>query len=69
MAPKTTMVREYDDRKAFEKDANKLARDGWSVVTQSERTQRSGCARLLMLGIFTPLFPPKPVLVVSYTRV
>lgn len=68
MAPKSTMVREYRDRKEFERDANKLARDGWVVVSQSERTQRSGCGRILALGLFTLLFKPKPLIVVTYSR-
>lgn len=68
MAPKTTMVREYKDRKAFEKDANKLAKQGWAVVSQSEQTQRSGCGRLLMLGVFAAIWKPKPHIAVTYNR-
>ena len=65
----TTMVKEYDDRKAFDKAAQKLARDGWLVVSVTERTQRSGCMRILMLGgIGALVFKPKPTLVVTYSR-
>lgn len=68
MAPKTTMVREYRDTGAMQKEANKLAKDGWQIVTQSEQTQRSGCARILLIGPFALLFHPKPRIVVTYRQ-
>lgn len=68
MAPRSTMVREYASRKEFEKDANKLAKDGWAVVTQSEQTQRSGCARFLLIGPLALIFHPKSHIAVTYNR-
>lgn len=60
-----TMIREYGSRDEFNDDARKLAKQGWRVTSQSERTQRSGCMRLLLIGL---IFPPKPHVVVSYER-
>lgn len=68
MATKSTMVREYRDTGAMQKEANKLAGEGWNIVTQSEQTQRSGCGRILMLGPFALLFHPKPRIVVTYRK-
>lgn len=65
----TTMVREYEDRKAFDKAAQKLSHDGWQVVSVTERTQRSGCMRIILTGgIGAIAFHPKPTLVVTYSR-
>ena len=63
--PIETKVKEYKDRAEFDKDAGKMSKDGWRVVSTTERTQRSGCVRILLLGF---LFPPKPHLVVTYQR-
>ena len=37
-----TMVREYGDRKAFERDAAKLSRGGWVVASAEEVAPQSG---------------------------
>lgn len=63
-----TMVREYKSTKDFSKDAEKLARDGWYVSSQTERKPRAGCLRILTLGLFALIFHPKPILVVTYQR-
>lgn len=63
-----TMVRTYPNPDAYQRDARKLAGKGWSVSNTMERKPRAGCARILTLGLFTMLFPPKPEIVVTYVR-
>lgn len=62
------VVREYRDRKAFEKDAQRLSRDGWTVQSSTERTQRSGCRRIVLLGPLALIFHPNAHIVVTYQR-
>ena len=47
-----------------EKDAQKLARQGYAVTSTTEKTPRSGCLRTLTFGVF---FQPKTRLIVTYT--
>lgn len=63
-----TMVRVYRGNAAYQKDATKLAKDGWNPTGMVERKPRAGCLRILTLGLFTLIFPPKPELVVTYRR-
>ena len=63
--PVQTKVKEYKNTADFNKDAAKMAKDGWRVASSAERTQRTGCIRFLLLGF---LFPPHPHVVVSYER-
>jgi len=59
-------TREYKDRKDFEKDANRRAKDGWAVVSTTEHRQKMGLFRLVALG---PIFGRrKPKLLVTYRR-
>ncbi len=68
MAPTNTMVKEYEDTREFNRDAQKLSGQGWQVVSQTERTQRPGCLRILLTGGLAVVRPPKPHIVVTYTR-
>lgn len=63
-----TRVKNYSSPGAFNRDAGKMARDGWSVVSTTERQPRAGCLRIVTLGLFTLIFPPKPEIVVTYSR-
>lgn len=63
-----TMVRVYKGSDDYQKEARKLARDGWEVVNTVERRPRAGCLRILLLWWLTLLRPPKPELVVTYRR-
>ena len=65
MSEKTILVRRYKTDPEYQKDANKLARDGYTVTSTTSEQPRSGCLRILTLGI---LFKPKPVLVVTYSQ-
>lgn len=62
-------VEEYKGVEEFNKAAAKMFKDGWEVQTQTERTQRPGCMRILLTGGFALVFPPKPTIVVTYRRV
>jgi len=63
MGSKTILVRRYKTDPEYQKDANKLAKQGYVVVNATSEQPRSGCLRILTLGI---LFKPKPQLVVTY---
>jgi hypothetical protein len=62
------MVRVYSSNSAYQKDAAKLAKQGWTPITVTERRPRAGCARIILLWWLTLLRPPKPELVVTYQR-
>lgn len=68
MAKSQTMVRVYGGNGDYQKDAKRLAKDGWNPVNVVERRPRAGCARILLLWWLTLLRPPKPELVVTYQR-
>lgn len=64
-----TIIRIYRKPDEYQRDAQRLSRDGWSVSNVTERRPRSGCLRVfLLLGFLALVFPPKPELVVTYTR-
>lgn len=63
-----TMVRTYKGESAYQKEAAKLAAQGWRVISVTPQPRRSGCARILLIGIFAAIFKPKPILIVTYQR-
>jgi hypothetical protein len=63
-----TMVRSYKKEKDYRKDAQKLSKQGWHVMSTVEQRPRSGLGRLFMLGLLAAVFPPKPKIVVTYER-
>jgi hypothetical protein len=63
-----TMVRTYTSDSAYRKDAESLARKGWSVSNVTEQRPRTGCLRLILLWWLVLIWPPKPKLVVTYVR-
>ena len=69
MNPQSVQVRRYRNDKQFQKDAKRLAGDGWQVISTTSETRRSGCARIIMLGgIGALVFRPKPQTVVTYSK-
>jgi len=64
----TTIVRTYTSPGAYTKDARRMERQGYRVVNTVNQAPRAGCLRILTLGIFTMIFPPKPLIVVTYRR-
>ncbi len=63
-----TLILEYKSVEDFQKDAAKLSADGWSVQSQTEKTNRPGIMRCCILSIFALVFPPKASIIVTYTR-
>jgi hypothetical protein len=60
------MVRRYKSVGAYQSDVKNWTARGWEVSSTMEERPRSGCGRVLLLGIFAAVFPPKPVTVVTY---
>lgn len=64
-----TTVKVYRSSKDYQTDAQHMAQQGWTVSNVTENRPRSGCIRVfLLLGIFALVFPPKPEIVVTYSR-
>jgi len=66
MARKEMQVKVYKNSRAYEKDVNRMAKKGWRVIDVAGEKQRAGCGRLLSLGIFALIFPPKSKVIVTY---
>jgi len=66
---KSIIVKRYKSQKQYQHDARRLAKRGYEVASVVSEQSRSGCLRILALGLFAWLFKPKPVLVVSYRLV
>jgi hypothetical protein len=65
------MVQEYRGphrQDAYRKEAEKLAKKGWTVVAVEDVKQRIGGMRWVTLGPGAFVFPPHPILVVTYKR-
>ena len=60
------VVHEYRDTPTYERYAQEMAELGWQVVDVTERQPRAGCLRIVTLGLWSLVFPPKPMLVVTY---
>ena len=59
MFKKTTLVREYRSARALARDANKLARKGWELVSTTDVKAKSGGVRkvstiLMPIALFLP---------------
>lgn len=61
-------VKSYENSKEFDKDAKRMARDGWTVSQVTSQQPRPGIGRIVLLGIFAGVFKPKPILVVTYQK-
>jgi hypothetical protein len=62
-------VKEYKNSGEYQTDAKRMLSQGWRVTDTSERIQRRGCLTMLLIGWNIGLiFPPKPHIVVTYTR-
>jgi len=64
----TTKIKQYDNRKAFEKDANKMAKDGWAVVSTSTDQVRRGCTLSSILLPILFFIRKKDKITVTYRR-
>ena len=64
-----TRVKNYKGTDEYAEDSQKMAREGWKVVSSSEQSQRTGCMRFVMLGgIGALVFKPKSHVLVTYER-
>jgi len=61
-------VKTYHSAKDMEKDAKKLMKKGWSVVSQDSSQPRAGIGRIGLLGPMALLFKPKREIVVIYQK-
>ncbi len=62
-------IKEYKTPGEYEGDAKRMTSQGWRVTDTSQREQRRGCLTMLLFGWnIGLLFPPKPHIVVTYTR-
>lgn len=62
-------IKEYDTPNDYQKDAGRMTAQGWHVTDTSEREQRRGCVSMILFGWNLGLiFPPKPHIVVTYSR-
>lgn len=66
MAKQALIVKRYKSDKEYQKDVNKMLKAGYEVQSVTSEQPRSGCARILTIGIFAAIFKPKPVTVVTY---
>lgn len=62
------VVRRYQSERDYERDAPRWVKRGYRVAHVVSETPRAGCMRIVTLGIFTLLFPPKAVFIVTYQR-
>ena len=60
------VVREYDERWRFERDAVRLRGQGYVVISVIEQQQPAGCLRILTLGLYSLVVKPTPRLLVTY---
>lgn len=60
------VVREYDERWRFERDAVRLRAQGYVVISVIEQQQPAGCLRILTLGLYSLVVKPDPRLLVTY---
>lgn len=63
--PTETKVIEYRRRHQYERDANKLGRQGWQVVNVQEGRTMEGLTQQIWKGT---LFLPRQRLIVTYQR-
>lgn len=59
-------VKRYRNEKEYQKDAAKMLKNGYEVQSVVSEQPRSGCGRILTIGLFAAIFKPKPELVVTY---
>jgi hypothetical protein len=64
-------VKEYRSQSEYGYDAQRMAAEGWqvvSVVSIAQEEQRSGCLRILVTGFLELLWKRPPRLLVTYNR-
>lgn len=65
--PKSIVVKRYKNERDYQRDAQRMSKRSYHVVSVTSEKPRAGCLRIVSLGLFTLIFPPKPELVVTYS--
>jgi hypothetical protein len=65
----TQVMREYRNLAQAQRDMSRMAAAGFTVVSTTQLTQRSGIMRILLIGIFAAVFHPKPHVLVTYSGI
>ena len=63
-----TQVKTYTTDREYNRDAQRLAKDGWETVNTAWHQPQSGCMRYLLTGGLALFWKPKPKLTVTYRR-
>lgn len=63
MKKQEVVVKTYTSEREYQNDVGKMVRSGYQIISTSQLQPRSGCLRLLLIGL---IFPPKPKIVVTY---
>lgn len=66
MAKKQIIVKRYKSEKAYQRDARRMQKRGYEVVSVTTENVGRGCLSWALLGIFALLRKPKSELVVTY---
>lgn len=66
MKKSAIVVKKYKDERVFQIDSRRMLSKGYEVQTVTSEQPRSGCGRILLIGIFAAIFKPKPVIIVTY---
>ncbi|MDI9549466.1 MAG: hypothetical protein QM346_17880 [Chloroflexota bacterium] len=63
------IVKRYKSDSVYQRDAQKMRDQGYTVQSVTSEQPRSGCMRIILTGGLGALFwKPKPQLVVTYIR-
>lgn len=65
--PDSIVVRRYKDEKEYQKDAQRMGKRGYKVISVISEQKRRSFFTVIMTGFLAILFPRKPELVVTYT--
>ena len=63
-----SIVREYKSREEMDRDVAEAGAVGWSVVSVSELSQRSGCIRIILLNLLALVWRPKSHFLVTFSH-
>lgn len=62
----TTLIKEYKNNKSYQKEANHLEKQGYKVISTTEKHHKMGCIRFFLGGF---LFGRrKTTLIVTYEK-
>lgn len=67
MSPKAVVVKRYKTEQEYQRDAQKMARQHYTVSHVVSEQRRSGCLRWVLIGPLALIFSPKAQFVVTYT--